>query len=283
MAQADADAAAIFAEQIDAARRARQDRIPSMRRLLKRLSSTTCATQLELAVYIGLKPATLSEFMTGQRHKKKILEQELLRQHHIIAAALQRRGLPSSEAEAQRASAAGAGAAAVPQSSSAPMPPVAESPVAAPATQPCARGTFAAECGLPCTETEPCALGADAGVAARSKSPAAAASTGHLCSGAAGRSRGGAACRATAAEELRGAGGCVARVFWSGGGPLGRPRQRSHTRMRSLGSRCQNRPDFRFEPCLPPHTAARAATARAVAPSSKAPPPPRRIWSWAGP
>ena len=66
----------------------------------------------------------------------------------------------------------------------------------------------------------------------------------HLCSGAAGRSRGGAACRAAAAEELRGAGGCVARVFWSGGGPLGRPRQRSHTRMRSLGSRYQNRPDF---------------------------------------
>ena len=180
MAQADADAAAIFLEQIDAARRARQDRLPSMRRLLTRLSSTTFASQRELADYVGLKPATLSEFMTGQRHRKKILEQELRRQHNIIAAALQRRGLPSSEAEAQRASAAGAGAAAVPQSSSAPMPPVAESPVAAPATQPCARGTFAAECGLPCTETELCALGADAGVAARSKSPAAAASTGPI-------------------------------------------------------------------------------------------------------
>ena len=66
----------------------------------------------------------------------------------------------------------------------------------------------------------------------------------HLCSGAAGNSRGGAACRAATGDELRGAGGCVARVFWSGGGPLGRPRQRSHTRMRSLGSRYQNRPDF---------------------------------------
>ena len=65
-----------------------------------------------------------------------------------------------------------------------------------------------------------------------------------LCCCAAGHNRGGAACRAAAAEELRGAGGCVARVFWSGGGPLGRPRQRSHTRMRSLGSRYQNRPDF---------------------------------------
>ena len=59
------DAAAALAD-IEAKRAARLDKIPSMRRLLHRLSTTRFASQAVLADAIGYPPSSLSEFITGK-------------------------------------------------------------------------------------------------------------------------------------------------------------------------------------------------------------------------
>ena len=59
-----------------------------------------------LAAAIGYPPSSLSEFITGKRHRKAVLSSQLNSMRASIAAALLRQGLPSTEAQLDAADAA---------------------------------------------------------------------------------------------------------------------------------------------------------------------------------
>ena len=80
---------------IEAARQARLDRIPALRRVVASLCESE--TQQSLAGKIGWTPVKLAQFMTGNRNGKVMNSMRINELYRELALALVRAGFPSTE------------------------------------------------------------------------------------------------------------------------------------------------------------------------------------------
>ena len=85
------------AASIAAARQARQDMVPSMRRLLAGVCALRHISQANLSARIGWSPVKLSQFMTGKKNGRDLLRSSMVSMHKELVVALRRNGLPATE------------------------------------------------------------------------------------------------------------------------------------------------------------------------------------------
>ena len=85
------------AASIAAARHARQDMIPSMRRLLVGVCALRRISQANLSALIGWSPVKLSQFMTGKKNCRDLPRLSMSGMHKDLVVALGRKGFPTTE------------------------------------------------------------------------------------------------------------------------------------------------------------------------------------------
>eukprot|EP00964_Phaeocystis_antarctica_P163675 scaffold140271_cov163-Phaeocystis_antarctica.AAC.1 len=85
------------AASIAAARHARQDMIPSMRRLLVGVCALRRISQANLSAVIGWSPVKLSQFMTGKKNGRDLPRLSMSGMHKDLVVALGRKGFPTTE------------------------------------------------------------------------------------------------------------------------------------------------------------------------------------------
>ena len=93
----DAGSGLLEAARIEAARQARLDKIPALRRIVVTLCESR--SQCSLAAEISWSPVYLAQFMTGKRNGKVINRISMNALHSTLTSALARAGLPSTEFE----------------------------------------------------------------------------------------------------------------------------------------------------------------------------------------
>ena len=82
-------AASAELDAIALARQRRMEKHPRMRQLLLHLASSRFESQVELAQHLQIRPAQVSEYLTGQARSKKLSIEQLNTRHRELSRVLQ--------------------------------------------------------------------------------------------------------------------------------------------------------------------------------------------------